>query len=98
MARNVGAKTLRRQPFRRHQPGHRQPLAKPEFQHRHATLRQKAGYIGSESPVGVEPVRAAIQRAARFVFRDFPLQPRDLAGRDVRWVADDHIERAGQPP
>ena len=75
MAGQIGAKALSYHTFRRHKPRHRRPLAEPEFQHRHAAGPQKTGNIGPESPIGIQPVRAAVQRAARFKFRDFRLQP-----------------------
>ena len=61
-------------------------------QHRDAARRQQPRQGREDVAVGIKPVGAAIQRAARLVPCDFRHQPGDVAARDVGRVAEHQVE------
>ena len=66
-----------------------------DFEEEPPLLSQHLARAGGDLPVGVEPVRAAIERKMRVVTRHVGGEPGDLAGGDVRRVGEDQVESAG---
>ena len=74
--------------------GHGVAWAGADLDEKPALLGQGLAGAGGDAPIGVEPVRAAIEREARIVGGHLRRQPRDLARGEVRRVGEDQVEPA----
>ena len=64
-----------------------------DFEHDHTRRRQDGADDSRQSAIGIQPVRAAVQRRRRIVPRHIRRKAGDIAGRNIRWVGQDDIER-----
>ena len=71
-------------------------LLSGDFDEQRAVRGEPAGRFEDDATQQVEPVRAAIQRTARFVVAGFGWHQRDVLGRDVRRIGHDLIEAAAK--
>src|SRR5262245_50114102 len=68
-------------------------LRRADFEDEVAAARQVLPRLFDEAVEDDEPTRAAVERGLRLVLPYADRQLRQVFGRDVRRVADDHIER-----
>jgi len=61
---------------------------------RHRAAPQ-AGQVADDGAIGVEAVRAAIERQRGIVETHIRIEPGEIAGRDIGRIGDDQIETAG---
>ena len=69
-------------------------LAQAHLQRERAAGLQQTRQRGDDGAVGVEAIRAAIEREARLEARDFRRKRIDVVGADVGRIGDDEIELA----
>ena len=72
--------------------GNRVGLRCADFEEEPPLLGQHLARSGGDQPVGVEPVRAAIEREMRVVSRHVGGEPGNLAGGNVRRVGENQVE------
>ena len=70
-------------------------LALPGLHDKGSARGQKAGRLGNQRAVGVQPVGAAIECGQRIVIPDLRRQAVDIRRADIGRIRDDQIERAG---
>jgi hypothetical protein len=79
----------------RKQRRNRSGLAMPEFDHEMAIRRDQPLRFARDRAIGVEPVNAAVEGAAR-VAADLRRECRDIVARDIRRIGHHQIEAAGE--
>ncbi len=87
--RHCNARPLRRVQQSRHM--FRRTVSK--FQHKRAAKFKQRRRLRDERTVNFRAAFAPIQRQFRLMLADFARQPRRFPAADVRWVADDEIEK-----
>ena len=86
---------MNRKPAAMQYPGDAIRLPRADFEDRDPCGRQQAPDMRRQGPVGIHPIRAAVQRRAGLVMRHLRRQRGDLRGRNIRRIRDDQIEPSG---